>query len=161
MSNVCDIVVDSPDFVSEEVLRGELVVLQRLNYDVFTGYSPWFWICSGEGGKGLTRYVQDFLVQIAIRDEGMASIRPSLLAAAVLHATKRMGLTGRRTERHNQKLAVLKQRYGEKEVIKGYRKLMKKVQIEEGGGLYERYAGEKQCGASEFAVRWAKGAMRS
>ncbi|KAF8634989.1 hypothetical protein AX15_000604 [Amanita polypyramis BW_CC] len=135
----------------------EVYVLTILDYSVYGGCSPWFWLNRGSGRRGgLLEKVEDFLVELAMRDCRFCAVRPSMVAATVMYTGSRMDLLDLEVERRRDRL--LWGRCDDAEIKRGYRWLLE--QLRDDGlrrwRLYKRYQHEDMFCASTFALRWAK-----
>ena len=138
----------------------ESQALRTLDFKVYGGCSPWFWLSRGgrrsrEGGGGLAEAVEHFLVQLAMRDYRFCGMRSSMVAAVAMYTMNEMGLVELESEKRRDR--VLWSRCDEGEVKRGFEMLLEGLKGNfDGDWLYEWYKLEARKGASEFAVRWAK-----
>ena len=140
--------------------RCESQALKKLEFNVYGGCSPWFWLTRGgrrpkEGG-GLAESVENFLVKLMMRDYRFCQMRPSAVAAVAVYTMSEMGLAELELEKRRDR--VLWSRCEESEVKRGFEMLLEGLRNEElrEDWLYEWYKRKPRKGASEFALRWAK-----
>lgn len=140
--------------------RCETQALRAVDFMVYGGCSPWFWLSRGgrrarEGEGGLAEAVENFLVQLAMRDYRFCGVRSSTVAAAAVYAMNEMGLVELESEKRRDR--VLWSRCDEGEVTRGFEMLLEGLRGElSKDWLYEWHRKETRKAASEFAVRWAK-----
>ncbi|KAK2462558.1 hypothetical protein APHAL10511_005528 [Amanita phalloides] len=140
--------------------RGEKLVLKSLDYVICGGCSPWFWLNRRDRrqqqGGGLTEAVEDFLVQLAMRDPRFSAVLPSMVAATVAYTVNRMELTESMVEKGWAE--DLWRVYDDVEIERGSKLLVEGLLSKElkASWVYRWYKREERHGASEFAVRWAK-----
>jgi hypothetical protein len=150
------------DYVPVDTLKkAEADVLRTLEFEVFGGCSPWFWL-NREGRRSSSSFslreaVENFLVHLAMRDWRFCGVRPSMIAGVVVYAVSEMGFTELESEKRRDRL--LWSRCGEGEVKRGFDMLlegMRKQSMSESEWLYRWHKRGPRSGASEFALRWAK-----
>ena len=145
---------------ANDLRRCERRALGMLDFKVYGGCSPWFWLSRGgrrprDGNGGLAEAVENFLVQLAMRDYRFCGVRSSTVAAVAVYALNEMGLVELESEKRRDR--VLWSRCDEGEVTRGFEMLLEGLRGDfKDDWLYDWYKLEAGRGASEFAVRWAK-----
>lgn len=80
-------------YTREEILKGERVVLQTLDFKVSNYCSPYSWmrrISKADDYDIQTRTLCKFLVEVTLLDHRFLRVKPSLVAAVGMYTSRRM-----------------------------------------------------------------------
>lgn len=141
-------------YTKEEILKGERIILQTLDFTVSQYCSPYSWvrrISKADDYDIQTRTLSKFLMEVTLLDHRFLRCKPSMIAAVGMYLARKM-LGGDWndafvfysgfTERQLVPAAVL---LCERLVEAGFDKVY----------VYKKYANKKFLRASTFAVDWA------
>ncbi|KAI4525481.1 A/B/D/E cyclin [Schizophyllum commune Loenen D] len=142
-------------YKKEEILKGERIVLQTLDFKISHYCSPYSWmrrISRADDYDIQTRTLSKFLIEITLLDHRFIRVKPSLVAAVGMYCARKM-LGGDWNEAF-----VYHSGYTEEYLIPGHNMLVEKMQ--EAGFtrtyLYKKYGHKKFLKASVFATEWAR-----
>lgn len=80
-------------YTREEILKGERIILQTLNFSVSSYSSPYTWvrrISKADNYDIQTRTLSKFIMEVALLDNRFIRARPSLIAAVGMYASRVM-----------------------------------------------------------------------
>ncbi|KAL7279032.1 hypothetical protein ACG7TL_006865 [Trametes sanguinea] len=141
-------------YTKEEILKGERIMLQTLEFKISHYCSPYSWmrkISKADDYELQTRTLGKFLTEVTLLDHRFLRVKPSLVAAIGMYTARRM-LNGDWNEAF-----IYYSGYTEEHLIPGHRWLIQKL-AEEGFAqqhVCKKYAHKKFLKASLFAVDWA------
>jgi hypothetical protein len=139
----------------DEILKGEGIILQTLEFRVSQYCSPYSWmrkISKADDYDIQTRTLGKFLTELTLLDHRFLAVKPSLVAAVGMYAARRM-LGGEWTEAF-----VFHSGFTEEEVRPGHQRLVEKL-CEHGvekTAVCKKYAHKKFLKASLFALEWSR-----
>jgi len=142
-------------YTKEEILKGERIVLQTLEFRISNYCSPYSWmrkISKADDYDIQTRTLSKFLTEVTLLDHRFLRAKPSLIAAVGMYCARRM-LGGDWNEAF-----VFFSGYTEEQLIPGHQMLIEKMNEENFSRqyVYKKYANKKFLKASVFATQWAK-----
>lgn len=142
-------------YTKEEILKGETIILQTLDFKISHYCSPYSWmrrISKADDYELRTRTLGKFLIEVALLDHRFLRVKPSLVAAVGMYSARKMlggdwsnpfvfhsGCTAEQLEPGHQWLA-------EKLVEPTFLKT----------NVCRKYANKKFLKASVFAIDWAR-----
>ncbi|KAH9838411.1 cyclin [Rhodofomes roseus] len=138
----------------EEILKGERIVLQTLDFRVSHYCSPYSWmrkISKADDYDIQTRTLSKFLTEVTLLDYRFLRVKPSLVAAVGMYTARRM-LGGDWNDAFVYHSGVT-----EEHVLPGHRMLLEKL-VEDGftkQHVCEKYSHKKFLKASMYAIEWA------
>ncbi|KZT73157.1 hypothetical protein DAEQUDRAFT_509774 [Daedalea quercina L-15889] len=138
----------------EEILKGERIVLQTLEFKISHYCSPYSWmrkISKADDYDIQTRTLSKFLTEVTLLDYRFLRVKPSLVAAVGMYTARRM-LGGEWNDAF-----VFHSGFTEEHLLPGHRMLLEKL-IEDGftkQHVCEKYSHKKFLKASSYAVEWA------
>ncbi|TRM64774.1 cyclin-like protein [Schizophyllum amplum] len=142
-------------YKKEEILKGERIVLQTLDFKVSHYCSPYSWmrrISRADDYDIQTRTLSKFLIEITLLDHRFVRVKPSLIAAVGMYCARKM-LGGDWNEAF-----VYHSGYTEDYLVPGHNMLVDKMK--EAGFtrtyLYKKYGHKKFLKASIFATEWSR-----
>ncbi|KAJ6505944.1 cyclin [Mycena vulgaris] len=139
----------------EEILKGERIMLQTLEFRVSHYCSPYSWmrkISKADDYDIQTRTLSKFLTEVTLLDYRFLRVKPSLVAAVGMYCARRM-LDGAWNEAF-----VFYSGYTEDQLLQGHDMLVEKLTERNFSRQYvcRKYAHKKFLKASSFAIEWAK-----
>ncbi|KAJ7274453.1 cyclin-like protein [Mycena haematopus] len=142
-------------YTKEEVLKGERIMLQTLDFRISHYCSPYSWmrkISKADDYNIQTRTLSKFLTEVTLLDYRFLRARPSLVAAVGMYCARKM-LDGDWNEAF-----VFYSGYMEDQLVQGHEILVEKLTERnfDGQYVYKKYSHRKFLKASKFAVEWAK-----
>ncbi|KIM84917.1 hypothetical protein PILCRDRAFT_375524 [Piloderma croceum F 1598] len=142
-------------YSKEEVLKGERIVLQTLEFKISHYCSPYSWmrkISKADDYDIQTRTLSKFLTEVTLLDYQFLRVKPSLVAAVGMYTARRM-LGGDWGEAF-----VFFSGYTEEQLLQGHNLLAQKLTEENFSRQYvcKKYANKKFLKASLFAIEWAR-----
>ncbi|CAK5268555.1 unnamed protein product [Mycena citricolor] len=142
-------------YSKEEILKGERIMLQTLEFRVSHYCSPYSWmrkISKADDYDRQTRTLSKFLTEVTLLDHRFLCAKPSLIAAVGMYSARRM-LDGDWNEAF-----VFYSGYTEEELIPGHDMLVDKLAERNFSRQYvcRKYAHKKFLKAASFAIEWAK-----
>ncbi|KAF9476696.1 hypothetical protein BDN70DRAFT_811890 [Pholiota conissans] len=143
-------------FSKDEILKGERIILQTLDFRVSHYCSPYSWmrkISKADDYDIQTRTLSKFLTEVTLLDYRFLRVKPSLVAAVGMYTSRRM-LGG-----DWNAAFVFHSGYTEEQLIPGHDLLVEKLTEDNFHRQYvcKKYANKKFLKASVFAIEWAKG----
>ncbi|KAF5367401.1 hypothetical protein D9758_003776 [Tetrapyrgos nigripes] len=141
-------------FTKEEILKGERIVLQALEFQISHYCSPYNWmrrISKADDYDLHTRTLSKFLIEVALLDHRFLRAKASVIAAVGMYTARKM-LEGDWSDAF-----VYYSGFTEEELVAGHSYIVEKL-VEEGfkkSYLYKKYANKKFLKASLFATNWA------
>ncbi|KAI5117966.1 hypothetical protein M0805_001627 [Coniferiporia weirii] len=141
-------------YTKEEILKGERIMLQTLNFKVSSYCSPYSWvrrISKADEYDIQTRTLCKYLVEVTLLDHRFLRVKPSLVAAVGMYTARRM-LGGDWNEAF-----VFYSGFTEEHLITGHNYIIGKL-LEHGFDrqyVSRKYANKKFLKASVFAMEWA------
>ncbi|KDQ57168.1 hypothetical protein JAAARDRAFT_130975 [Jaapia argillacea MUCL 33604] len=139
----------------EEILKGERIVLQTLEFKVSQYCSPYSWmrkISKADDYDIQTRTLSKFLTEVTLLDHRFLRVKPSLVAAVGMYSARRMlgGDWGAPF--------VFYSGFTEEQLLPGHTLLMEKLAEHKFDKQHvcKKYAHKKFLKASVFAVDWAR-----
>lgn len=147
-------------YTKEEILKGERIMLQTLEFRISHYCSPYSWmrkISKADDYDLQTRTLSKFLTEVTLLDHRFLRVKPSLVAAVGMYCARRM-LQGDWTEAF-----VYHSGYTEEQLLPGFQMLVEKLAEDKFGKQYvcKKYANKKFLKASVFAVEWAESFVAS
>ncbi|PPQ99134.1 hypothetical protein CVT24_009324 [Panaeolus cyanescens] len=142
-------------YTKEEILKGERIMLQTLEFRISQYCSPYSWmrkISKADDYDIQTRTLSKFLTEVTLLDHRFLRVKPSLIAAVGMYSARIM-LGGNWNEAF-----VFHSGYTEEQLIPGHELLVEKLLEENFHRQYvcKKYANKKFLKASVFAIKWAK-----
>ncbi|KAF6757261.1 cyclin [Ephemerocybe angulata] len=141
-------------YTKEEILKGERIMLQTLEFRISHYCSPYSWmrkISKADDYDIQTRTLSKFLTEVTLLDYRFLRVKPSLVAAVGMYCSRRM-LGGDWNEAF-----VYYSGYTEEQLMPGFRMMLEKLAEEGFSKQYvcKKYANKKFLKASVFAIEWA------
>ncbi|KZT07639.1 A/B/D/E cyclin [Laetiporus sulphureus 93-53] len=139
----------------DEILKGERIVLQTLDFKVSHYCSPYSWmrkISKADDYDVHTRTLSKFLTEVTLLDYRFLRVKPSLIAAIGMYSARRM-LGNEWSEAF-----VFYSGYTEEHLVPGFQWIVEDV-LEQGftkQHVCQKYANKKFLKASVFAIEWAR-----
>ncbi|TFY76610.1 hypothetical protein EWM64_g7402 [Hericium alpestre] len=145
-------------YTKEEILKGERIVLQTLDFRVSQYCSPYSWmrkISKADDYDIQTRTLSKFLTEVTLLDWRFVRVKPSMVAAVGMYTARQM-LGGDWDEAF-----VNYSGFTQEQLIPGYQMMMEKLSEPGFEKLYvcKKYAHKKFLKASLFALEWARSQM--
>ncbi|GLB40187.1 putative cyclin family protein [Lyophyllum shimeji] len=142
-------------YPKEEILKGERIMLQTLEFRVSHYCSPYSWmrkISKADDYNVHTRTLSKFLTEVTLLDHQFLRVKPSLVAAVGMYTARKM-LGGEWDEAF-----VFYSDYTEEQLKPGHDLLVKKLLEPQFSKQYvcKKYAHKKFLKASVFAIDWAR-----
>ncbi|CAA7267137.1 unnamed protein product [Cyclocybe aegerita] len=142
-------------YTKEEILKGERIMLQTLDFRISHYCSPYSWmrkISKADDYDIQTRTLSKFLTEVTLLDHRFLRVKPSLIAAVGMYCARRM-LGGDWNDAF-----TFYSGYTEAQLIPGHNLLVDKLTEENFHRQYvcKKYANKKFLKASVFAIEWAK-----
>ncbi|KAG6330793.1 hypothetical protein ID866_8298 [Astraeus odoratus] len=142
-------------YTKEEILKGERIVLQTLDFKISQYCSPYSWmrrISKADDYDIQTRTLGKFLAEITLLDHRFLRCKPSLISAVAMYSARKM-LGGD----WNDAFVFYSGFVGE-HLEMGHQWICEKLLEENFAQLYvcQKYAHKKFLKASLFAIEWAK-----
>ncbi|KAI0330204.1 A/B/D/E cyclin [Cubamyces sp. BRFM 1775] len=141
-------------YTKEEILMGERIMLQTLDFKISHYCSPYSWmrrISKADDYDIQTRTLSKFLTEVTLLDHRFLRVKPSLVAAIGMYTARKM-LGGDWNEAF-----VFYSGFPEEHLIPGHKLIVQKL-AEEGFAqqhVCKKYATKKFLKASLYAVDWA------
>ncbi|BEI89761.1 uncharacterized protein CcaverHIS019_0211230 [Cutaneotrichosporon cavernicola] len=141
-------------YTKDDILKGERIVLQTLDFNVSQYCSPYSWvrrISKADDYDIQTRTLSKFLMEVTLLDHRFLRCKPSMIAAIGMYLSRKM-LGGTWDDAF-----VFYSNFTERQLIPGAVLLCERL-VEEGFDkvyVYKKYANKKFLRASTFAVDWA------
>jgi len=142
-------------YTREEILKGERIVLQTLDFKISHYCSPYSWmrkISKADNYELHTRTLSKFLTEVTLLDHRFLRVKPSLIAAIGMYSARRM-LGG-----DWDRAFVFYSGFTEEHLLPGHQLLVEKL-TEQGftkQHVCQKYATKKFLKASLYAVEWAR-----
>lgn len=95
----CDLSVDEFVFMTEngyqkdEILKGERIILQTLDFRISSYCSPYSWvrrISKADDYDIQTRTLSKFLMEVTLLDHRFLRVKPSMIAAVGMYSARKM-----------------------------------------------------------------------
>ncbi|KAJ3727928.1 cyclin-like protein [Lentinula raphanica] len=142
-------------FKKDEILKGERIVLQALDFQISHYCSPYNWmrrISKADDYDLQTRTLSKFLIEVTLIDHRFLRAKASLIAAVGMYSARTM-LGGDWNEAF-----VYYSGYSEEELYQGHLFLVEKMaeRTFHKLALFKKYANKKFLKASTFAVKWSR-----
>jgi len=153
----------------EEILKGERIILQTLDFEISSYCSPYSWvrrISKADDYDIQTRTLSKFLMEVTLLDHRFLRCKPSMVAAIGMYLARRM-LNGTwvhtplsceaRADRQDDAF-IYYSNYTEAQLVPGAMLLCERL-VEadfESVYVYKKYANKKFLRASTFARDWAQ-----
>nr|GAT60828.1 predicted protein [Mycena chlorophos] len=139
----------------EEILKGERIMLQTLEFRISHYCSPYSWmrkISKADDYDIQTRTLSKFLTEVTLLDYRFVRVKPSLIAAVGMYCARRM-LDGAWDDGF-----VYYSGYTEEQLLPGHEMLVEKLAERNFSRQYvcKKYSHKKFLKASAFAIEWAK-----
>lgn len=80
-------------YKKDEILKGERIILQTLNFQISNYCSPYSWmrkISKADDYELRTRTLGKFLTEVTLLDHRFLRVKPSLVAAVGMHSARKM-----------------------------------------------------------------------
>ncbi|KAI0925977.1 hypothetical protein AcW1_008262 [Taiwanofungus camphoratus] len=142
-------------YTKEEILKGERIVLQTLEFKISHYCSPYSWmrkISKADNYDIQTRTLSKFLTEVTLLDHRFLRVKPSLIAAIGMYTARRM-LEGDWNEAF-----VYYSGFTEEYLLPGHYLLIEKL-TEHGftkQHVCQKYANKKFLKAALYAIDWAR-----
>ncbi|KAL5486181.1 CLB4 [Sanghuangporus weigelae] len=142
-------------YSKEEILKGERIVMQTLDFKISSYCSPYSWvrrISKADEYDIQTRTLCKYIVEVTLLDYRFLRVKPSLVAAVGMYTARRM--LG--TDWNNA--FVFYSGYTEAQLLTGHSYVIGKL-LERGFDrqyVSRKYASKKYLKASVFAMNWAR-----
>lgn len=142
-------------YTKEEILKGERIVLQTLDFKISQYCSPYSWmrrISKADNYDIQTRTLGKFLTEVTLLDHRFLRCKPSLIAAVGMYSARRM-LGGDWNESF-----VFHSSFVAEHLEPGHQWICEKLLEDNFASQYvcQKYANKKFLKASLFAIEWAK-----
>ncbi|KAG6887916.1 hypothetical protein C0995_011624 [Termitomyces sp. Mi166 len=142
-------------YPKEEILKGERIMLQTLDFRVSHYCSPYSWmrkISKADDYDIHTRTLSKFLTEVTLLDHRFLRVKPSMVAAVGMYTARRM-LGGAWDDAF-----VFYSDYTEEQLIPGHELLVEKLTEPHFSRqyVYKKYAHKKFLKASVYAIDWAR-----
>ncbi|KAG8933252.1 hypothetical protein FRC02_012238 [Tulasnella sp. 418] len=146
-------------YTREEILKGEKIVLQTIEFNVSSYCSPYSWvrrISKADDYDIQTRTLCKFLMEVTLLDHRFLRAKPSMIAAIGMYTSKRM-LGG---EWDNA--FIYYSNYTEAQLLPGFLLLVEDLAEDDFESQYvcKKYANKKFLKASLFARDWSLNFVR-
>ncbi|CAK9782784.1 A/B/D/E cyclin [Cutaneotrichosporon oleaginosum] len=141
-------------YTKDDILKGERIVLQTLDFNVSQYCSPYSWvrrISKADDYDIQTRTLSKFLMEVTLLDHRFLRCKPSMIAAIGMYLSRKM-LGGTWDEAF-----IFYSNFTERQLVPGAVLLCERL-VEDGFDkvyVYKKYANKKFLRASTFAVEWA------
>lgn len=147
-------------YTKEEILKGERVVLQTLDFKISQYCSPYSWmrrISKADNYDIQTRTLGKFIAEIALLDHRFLRCKPSLISAVAMYSARKM-LGGDWNDAF-----VFYSGFVDEHLEPGHQWICEKLLEENSTQLHvcQKYAHKKFLKASLFAIDWAKNNWKS
>ncbi|KAI0671587.1 cyclin-like protein [Trametes maxima] len=141
-------------YTKEEILKGERIMLQTLDFKISHYCSPYSWmrrISKADDYDIQTRTLSKFLTEVTLLDYRFLRVKPSLVAAIGMYTARKM-LGGDWNEAF-----VYYSGFTEEHLLPGHKLLVEKLAEDEFAQQHvcKKYATKKFLKASLYAVDWA------
>ncbi|WWC63182.1 uncharacterized protein I303_105782 [Kwoniella dejecticola CBS 10117] len=142
-------------YTKDEILKGERIILQTLDFTISSYCSPYSWvrkISKADDYDIQTRTLSKFLMEVTLLDHRFLRCKPSMIAAVGMYLARRM-LGGDWNEGF-----VFYSGFTESQLVAGATLLCERL-VEpdfESVYVYKKYANKKFLRASTFARDWAQ-----
>ncbi|WVF72679.1 hypothetical protein IAT40_007497 [Kwoniella sp. CBS 6097] len=142
-------------YTKDEILKGERIILQTLDFTVSSYCSPYSWvrrISKADDYDIQTRTLSKFLMEVTLLDHRFLRCKPSMIAAIGMYLARKM-LGGDWNEAF-----VFYSNFTESQLVAGASLLCERL-VEpdfESVYVYKKYANKKFLRASTFARDWAQ-----
>ncbi|KIK63148.1 hypothetical protein GYMLUDRAFT_163605 [Collybiopsis luxurians FD-317 M1] len=142
-------------FTKDEILKGERIILQTLDFQISHYCSPYNWmrrISKADDYDLQTRTLSKFLIEVTLLDPRFLPAKASLIAAVGMYSARTM-LGGDWNDSF-----VYYSGYTEEQLYQGHLFIVEKMAERSFHklALYKKYANKKFLKASIFAVKWSK-----
>jgi len=142
-------------YPKEEILKGERIMLQTLDFRVSHYCSPYSWmrkISKADDYDIQTRTLSKFLTEVTLLDYRFLRVKPSLVAAVGMYCARKM-LGGDWNDAF-----VFYSGYTEEQLVPGHEQLVEKLTESNFAKQHvcKKYSHKKFLKASVFAIEWAK-----
>nr|ODN98834.1 cyclin [Cryptococcus depauperatus CBS 7855] len=141
-------------YSKDEILKGERIILQTLDFEVSSYCSPYSWvrrISKADDYDVQTRTLSKFLMEVTLLDHRFLRCKPSMVAAVGMYLARKM-LGGDWNDAF-----VYYSNFTESQLVNGASLLCERL-VEpdfESVYVYKKYANKKFLRASTFAREWA------
>ncbi|KAI5454581.1 B-type cyclin [Naganishia albida] len=142
-------------YTKEEILKGERIILQTLNFDISSYCTPYSWvrrISKADDYDIQTRTLSKFLMEVTLLDHRFLRCKPSLIAAIGMFTARKM-LDGDWNDAF-----VFYSNYTETQLLPGARIMIEQLAAPDFDKqyVYKKYTNKKFLRASTFARDWAR-----
>ncbi|EMD34143.1 hypothetical protein CERSUDRAFT_55628 [Gelatoporia subvermispora B] len=142
-------------YTRDEILKGERIVLQVLEFKVSQYCSPYSWmrkISKADDYDIQTRTLSKFLIEVTLLDHRFLRVKPSLIAAIGMYTSRRM-LGGDWNEGF-----VYHSGFTEEYLLPGHQLLVEKLAEKNftNMAVCQKYAHKKFLKASLYAIEWSR-----
>lgn len=141
-------------YTKDEILKGERIILQTLDFTVSSYCSPYSWvrrISKADDYDIQTRTLSKFLMEVTLLDHRFLRCKPSMIAAIGMYVARRM-LGGDWNDAF-----IFYSNCTERQLVPGAIRLCERL-VEpdfESVYVYKKYSNKKFLRASQFAREWA------
>lgn len=153
----------------EEILKGERIILQTLDFEISSYCSPYSWvrrISKADDYDIQTRTLSKFLMEVTLLDHRFLRCKPSMVAAIGMYLARRMLngtwvcllLSSKDQADLQDDAFIYYSNYTEPQLVPGAMLLCERL-VEadfESVYVYKKYANKKFLRASTFARDWAQ-----
>ena len=141
-------------YTKDEILKGERIILQTLDFNVSSYCSPYSWvrrISKADDYDIQTRTLSKFLMEVTLLDERFLRAKPSMIAAVGMYLSRKM-LTGEWDEPF-----VYYSNFTEAQLLTAAGFLLERIAAPgfDEQFVCKKYANKKFLKASIFAREWA------
>ncbi|KAK9893662.1 hypothetical protein P389DRAFT_184454 [Cystobasidium minutum MCA 4210] len=148
------------NYSREEILKGERILLQCLDFKISNYCSPYSWvrrISKADDYDIQTRTLSKFLMEVTLLDHRFLRAKPSLIAAVGMYLARRM-LGGDWNEAF-----IYYSKYTEAQLATPTSFILSAISTDdfEDKFVYQKYSSKKFLKASIFARQWAKQTLES
>ncbi|OBZ72496.1 G2/mitotic-specific cyclin cdc13 [Grifola frondosa] len=148
------VILTQRGYSKEDILKGERIMLQTLDFKISQYCSPYSWmrkISRADDYDIQTRTLSKFLTEVTLIDYRFLRVKPSMIAAIGMYTARRM-LGGDWSEAF-----VFHSGFTEEHLLPGHKLLIDKLTEEEFTQLHiwNKYAQKKFLKAAFYAVEWA------
>ncbi|ESK89032.1 g2 mitotic-specific cyclin-b [Moniliophthora roreri MCA 2997] len=142
-------------YTKDEILKGERIILQCLDFQISHYCSPYSWmrrISKADDYDLQTRTLGKFLIEVTLLDHRFLRAKSSLVAAVGMYSARTM-LGGDWNDAF-----VFHSGYTEEQLLPGHQLIVEKLAERSFPKLYlwKKYSNKKFLKASTFAVKWAR-----
>lgn len=141
-------------YTKDEILKGERIILQTLDFTISSYCSPYSWvrrISKADDYDIQTRTLSKFLMEVTLLDHRFLRCKPSMIAAIGMYVARRM-LGGDWNDAF-----IFYSNFTERQLVPGAIRLCERLVEQDFESVYvfKKYSNKKFLRASQFAREWA------